>query len=234
MLCKRSAPSLHLNATQGVGCCSLKATGGILGPWKNIGNAAMEDFTPHVVVKIPKTNFPRGQRHFELFKRLAAMFQLVPSSIAFCIFSPFWRELGKDFQELICENRLWLLHFSISSSSCWVIREQFWALPQILSVTWGKVAYSLSSLVFQSWSPADNASFLLCRVLSTETISSKRGSLLQGRVCSVPTTQGWDPTEGSGGTGLQAKTGISLAFGSNKDSLSSQAITLIYFALWWS
>lgn len=149
----------------------------------------MEDFTPHVVVKIPKTNFPRGQRHFELFKRLAAMFQLVPSSIAFCIFSQFWRELGKDFQELICKNRLWLLHFSISSSSCWVIGAQFWALPQILVVTWGKVAYSLSSLVFQSWSPADNASFLLCHVLSTETISSKRGSLLQGGVCSVPTTR---------------------------------------------
>lgn len=184
------------------------------------GNAAMEDFTPPVVMKIPKTNFPRGQRHFELFERLAAMFQLVPSSIAFCIFCQFWRELGKEFQEPICRNRLWLLHFSICSSSCWVIGAQFWALPQILSVTWGKVAYSLSSLVFQSWSPADNASFLLCCVLSTETVSSERGSLLQDSVCSVPTTQGWDPTEGSGGAGLQAKIRISLAFGSNKGSLS--------------
>lgn len=180
----------------------------------------MEDFAPHVVMKIPKTNFPRGQRHFELFERLAEMFQLVPSSFAFCTFCRFWRELGKDFQELICRNRLWLLHFSISSSSCWVIRAQLWALPQVLSVTWGKVAYSPSSLVFHSWSPADNASFLLCHVLSRETISSRRGSLLQGSVCSVPTTQGWDPTEGSGGTGLQAKIRISLAFGSNKGSLS--------------
>lgn len=185
-------------------------------------------------IYLPKLNFPRGQRHFELFKSLAAMFQLVPSSIDFCIFSQFWRELGKDFQELICKNRLWLLHFSISSSSCWVIWAQFWALPQIHSVTWGKVAYSLSSSVFQSQNTADNASFLLCHVLSTETISFKRGSLLQGGVCSVPTTQGWDPTKGSRGTGLEAKIQISLAFGSNKGSLSSQAITFIYFALWWS
>lgn len=99
---------------------------------------------------LPKTNFPRGQRHSALFKRLAAVFQLVPSSTAFCIFSQFWRELGKDFQELICKNRLWLLHFGISSSSCWVIWARFWALPQIHSVTWGKIAYSLSSSVFQT------------------------------------------------------------------------------------
>lgn len=86
MLCNRSAPSLHLSATQGVGLLLLKSHRWNPGPRDEHGNAAMEDFTPHVVEKVPKTNFPRGQRNFEPFERLAAMFQLVPSSIAFCMF----------------------------------------------------------------------------------------------------------------------------------------------------
>lgn len=145
MIYKRSAPSLHSNASQGVDVALWK-------PWVvSWSNGRMWEHCHERLhptcgsgdIHLPKTNFPRGQSDFELSKRLAAMFQLVPSSTAFCIFSQFWRELGKDFLEPMCKNRLWLLHFSISSSSCWVIWAQFWALPQICSVTWGKVAYSL-------------------------------------------------------------------------------------------
>lgn len=82
----RSGLSLHLNLIQGVGCCSLKATDGMLGPWKDI-------FTPDAVLEkrgFLNQTFLEGKDILNLFvKRPAAMFQLVPSSATFCIFSPF-------------------------------------------------------------------------------------------------------------------------------------------------
>lgn len=122
------------------------------GPMEEYGNIAMKDFTPHVVLEIYtflKQTLLEGKYILDFLKGLQQCFNFSQALLPFAYFL-FWRELGKDFQELICKNRLCLLHFSISSSSCSVIWAQFWALPQICSVTWGKVACSLSSSVFQS------------------------------------------------------------------------------------
>lgn len=95
MLYNRSAPSLHLNATQGVGLLLLKSHRWNPGPMEQHGNAAMEDFTPHVVVKIPKTNFPRGQRILNNLKVLQQCFNLSQALLPFAYFLSFEESLGK-------------------------------------------------------------------------------------------------------------------------------------------
>lgn len=97
MIYKRSAPSLHSNASQGVDVALWK-------PWvESWSHGSMWEHCHERLhptcgsgdIHLPKTNFPRGQSDFELSKRLAAMFQLVPGSTPFAYFLSFEESLGK-------------------------------------------------------------------------------------------------------------------------------------------
>lgn len=95
MLCKRSAPFLHLNATWGVGCCSLKATDGILGPWKNMGTLPWKT-SPHMWWwRFLKQTFLEGKDILNCLKGLQQCFNLSQALLPFAYFLSFEESLGK-------------------------------------------------------------------------------------------------------------------------------------------